>query len=1394
MYTSQNIGMFSRTDFNSVHVTLASPSDVLAWSYGEVLLPDTINYRSYKPELGGLFCARIFGPLKDYECLCGKYKGMKYNVIVCDKCGVEVTSASERRRRMGHIMLAVPVVHTWYFRSLPCRIGLLLDISASDLEKIIYFENHIVLEPSNTQLKKGDIISEMEFKDATRQCEDGSFKAGTGAEVIKYLLSDLDVKYERKRILEAISQTGSELKRTKLKKRLSIIEDFIESKNSPSFMVLDALPVMPPDLRPLIPLEGGRFATSDLNELYRRVINRNNRLKKLLDLNAPDIVVCNEKRMLQEAVDTLIENKGNRVMGRSVKRPLKSLTDMLKGKQGRFRQNLLGKRVDYSGRAVIVVGPNLRLHQCGLPYHMAIELFRPFLIAALEKSGKVTTFKKAKYLVERHDPVVMKILPQVVRDHPVLLNRAPTLHRLGIQAFEVVLVEGVAIKLHPLVCAAFNADFDGDQMAVHLPITIEAQIEALLLMHSSKNILNPANGQCIMTPAKDMVLGLYYLTLGMDEEEGAEVPIFYSIQDMKLALFHKKIPLHKKINFRKRLYDIDGNVIMKVITTTPGRVLVMEKLPDHPEIHIEYANRVLTKKEIGELVEHIHEFTSLDFVAEFLDAIMELGFRYATISGISICKNDLVVPDSKKMHIDVTTKEIELYEQQYQNGFITSGEKYNKAVDAWLRCNESIGNDVVFALQSDAKARGNGLWMMIASGARGSPAQLKQISGARGLIARADGTIIETPILSNFKEGLTPIEYFLSTYGARKGLVDTALKTADSGYLERRLIDAAQDCVVNMYDCGTEEFLSCSAEIDGGEMVSTFAAMASGRALAHDVFSRNDGKLLLSKGKVLNPKDIVLLEENGIDSIGVRSSLFCKAPNSGICSVCYGADLAYKSDRLVDLGTPVGVIAAQSIGEPGTQLTLRTFHIGGAVQQSDVESFVVSSHNGILRVKHQNFVTRKNGEVIVMSRNCEAVVVDEVNYPKAVYKIPYGSRMLLRDGDRVTIGTTIAEWEPLTVPVITEKKGRVKFVDFVDGVTINEIFDDITGRVTIVVTECNRRDVKLEPSIMILDENNDPIRYADDTIVRYRLPKDGVLSVTEGQGVEVGDIMARVPKGSSKARDIIGGLPRVVELFEAREPKEHSIISEVDGVISFGKDYKSKKRLVVKPADGSDKLYEYFVPRYRNIVVNPEEFVKRGALLVEGDVSPSEILSVLGKEALARYMISEIKQVYRLQGVNIHNKHIEVLLRQMMGRMEVVKSGGTNLVEGEIISEDDLIRSQKNAKLLTYHFIPPQVKTVLQGISSIAVTNPSFLAAASFQETTNVLIEAAIKGKRDYAQSLKASIICGKLIKAGTGFHYDLMVKNADQIIEDLEKKEAEQTAAKVMNQVASSVTAKRAQ
>ncbi|AWD33279.1 DNA-directed RNA polymerase subunit beta' [Candidatus Fokinia solitaria] len=1394
MYTSQNIGMFSRTDFNSVHVTLASPSDVLAWSYGEVLLPDTINYRSYKPELGGLFCARIFGPLKDYECLCGKYKGMKYNVIVCDKCGVEVTSASERRRRMGHITLAVPVVHTWYFRSLPCRIGLLLDISPSDLEKIIYFESYIVLEPSNTQLKKGDIISEAEFKIASRQCEDGSFKAGTGAEVIKSLLSDIDVKYERNRILEAISQTGSELKKTKLKKRLSIVEDFIESKNAPSFMVLDVLPVMPPDLRPLIPLEGGRFATSDLNELYRRVINRNNRLKKLLDLNAPDIVVCNEKRMLQEAVDTLIENKGNRVMGRSVKRPLKSLTDMLKGKQGRFRQNLLGKRVDYSGRAVIVVGPNLKLHQCGLPYHMAIELFKPFLIAALEKSGKVSTFRKAKNLVQKHDPMVIKILPQVVRDHPVLLNRAPTLHRLGIQAFEVVLVEGVAIKLHPLVCAAFNADFDGDQMAVHLPITIEAQIEALLLMHSAKNILNPANGQCIMTPAKDMILGLYYLTLGMDENETDDIPIFYSIQELKLALFHKKIPLHKKIYFRKKLYDIDGNVIMKIITTTPGRVLVMEKLPDHQEIRIEYANKALAKKEISELVEHVHEFTSLNFVAEFLDAIMELGFRYATIAGVSICKDDLVVPDSKKRHIDVTTREIELYDQQYQNGFITSGEKYNKAVDAWLRCNESIGNDVVFALQNDAKARGNGLWMMIASGARGSPAQLKQISGARGLIARADGTIIETPILSNFKEGLSPIEYFLSTYGARKGLVDTALKTADSGYLERRLIDAAQDSVINMYDCGTEEFLSCSAEIDSGELVSTFVAMASGRVLAHDVFSRNDGQLLLSKGKVLNAKDVVLLEENGIESIGVRSSLFCKAPNSGICSVCYGTDLAYKSDKLVDLGTPVGVIAAQSIGEPGTQLTLRTFHIGGAVQQSDVESFVISSHNGILRVKHQNFVTRENGEVIVMSRNCEAVVVDEVNYPKAIYKIPYGSKMLLKDGDAVVIGTPIAEWEPLIIPVITEKKGKIKFVDFVDGVTINELFDDITGRATIVVNECNRRDIKLEPSIVILGEDEQPVKYADETIVRYVLPKDAVLSVVEGQNVEIGDIMARVPKGSSKARDIIGGLPRVVELFEAREPKEHSIISEIDGVVSFGKDYKSKRRLIVTPLNENEKPHEYFVPRYRNVVVNSEEFVKRGALLVEGDVSPSEILSVMGKEALARYMISEIKQVYRLQGVSIHNKHIEVLLRQMMGRMEVISAGSTNLVEGEIINEEDLIKAKKNIKVPLNKAVLPEVKVVLQGISNIAVSNPSFLAAASFQETTNVLIEAAIKGKRDYAQSLKASIICGKLIKAGTGFHYDLMVKNADSIIEDLEKKEAEQINMEKRVMDMSDVAAKKGQ
>ncbi|WP_088311407.1 DNA-directed RNA polymerase subunit beta' [Novosphingobium sp. B 225] len=1331
--------------FDQIQIGLASPERIRSWSFGEIKKPETINYRTFKPERDGLFCARIFGPVKDYECLCGKYKRMKYKGVVCEKCGVEVTVTKVRRERMGHIELAAPVAHIWFLKSLPSRIGLLLDMQLKQLERILYFESYVVIEPGLTPLEKYQLLTEDELYDYQDEYGEDAFSAGIGAEAVKHMLMSLDLVQEKEDLLKELSETKSELKPKKIIKRLKVVESFIDSGNKPEWMILDVVPVIPPELRPLVPLDGGRFATSDLNDLYRRVINRNNRLKRLIELRAPDIIVRNEKRMLQEAVDALFDNgRRGRVITGANKRPLKSLSDMLKGKQGRFRQNLLGKRVDYSGRSVIVTGPELKLHQCGLPKKMALELFKPFIYARLDAKGLSMTLKQAKKWVEKERKEVWDILDEVIREHPVMLNRAPTLHRLGIQAFEPVLIEGKAIQLHPLVCSAFNADFDGDQMAVHVPLSLEAQLEARVLMMSTNNILSPANGKPIIVPSQDMVLGLYYLSLDLSNEPG-EGMAFGDMAEVHQALEAKAVTLHSKIIARVPQTDEAGNTYQKRFETTPGRMLIGECLPKSHTVPFDVINKVLTKKEIGDVIDQVYRHTGQKDTVLFADAIMSLGFRHAFKAGISFGKDDMIIPDSKDALVAETKELVADYEQQYQDGLITQQEKYNKVIDAWSRCGDQVANammDEIRASPIDPETGRhkpiNSIYMMSHSGARGSPTQMKQLAGMRGLMAKPSGEIIETPIISNFKEGLTVLEYFNSTHGARKGLADTALKTANSGYLTRRLVDVSQDCVVVIEDCGTERALEMRSIVQGGSTIASLAERILGRTLAEDILNK-DGEVVAGKGDLLDEAAVARIEATGIQAARIRSPLICEA-EQGVCATCYGRDLARGTP--VNIGEAVGVIAAQSIGEPGTQLTMRTFHIGGAAQVNE-QSHLESICDGSVIYRDIPTITDKRGRRLSLARNGEVVVLDSEGRERAIHRVPYGTHLLHQDGAIVNEGDRLAEWDPFTLPVITEKPGIVKYQDLIDGKTMTEQTDDATGMSSRVVTE-NRSTSRskkedLRPRLTLLDD-------ASGEAARYMMAPGTTLSVEDGQEVSAGDVLARASREAAKTRDITGGLPRVAELFEARKPKDNAIIAKTSGRIEFVRDYKAKRKIAIIPEEGDP--VEYLIPKSKVIDVQEGDWVKKGDNLISGSPDPHDILEVLGVEALAEYLVAEIQEVYRLQGVKINDKHIEVIVRQMLQKVEITDGGDTVLLAGEQVDREEM--DEYNAKLAPGQ-APAVGKPVLLGITKASLQTRSFISAASFQETTRVLTQAAVEGKRDSLIGLKENVIVGRLIPAGTG-------------------------------------------
>jgi DNA-directed RNA polymerase subunit beta' len=1395
--------------FDEIRISIASPERIRSWSFGEIRKPETINYRTFKPERDGLFCARIFGPIKDYECLCGKYKRMKYRGIVCEKCGVEVTLQSVRRERMGHIELASPVAHIWFLKSLPSRIGMLIDITLRDLERVLYFENYIVTEPGLTDLKLYQLLSEEQFRIAEEEYGEDSFTALIGAEALKELLRAIDLEEERKTMRVELKETNSEAKRKKLVRRLKIVEAFLESGARPEWMILDVIPVIPPELRPLVPLDGGRFATSDLNDLYRRVINRNNRLKRLIELRAPDIIVRNEKRMLQEAVDALFDNgRRGRVITGANKRPLKSLSDMLKGKQGRFRQNLLGKRVDYSGRSVIVVGPELLLHQCGLPKKMALELFKPFIYHKLELYGYATTIKAAKRMVEKERPEVWDILEEVIREHPVLLNRAPTLHRLGIQAFEPVLIEGKAIQLHPLVCAAFNADFDGDQMAVHVPLSLEAQLEARVLMMSTNNILSPANGKPIIVPSQDIVLGLYYLSyesseVGTDEVtitdpkileaaladedvrivnpenlaqdiplgdipslikdmkagklKAFRVPRFASVPEIEQAVAARSLTLHTRIKARLNTIDADGKPVIRRVVTTPGRMLLSRILPQHPRVPFDVVNRLLTKKEISAVIDLVYRHCGQKETVIFADRMMGLGFAHACRAGISFGKDDLIIPDSKVKLVEETTDRVKEFEQQYQDGLITKGEKYNKVVDAWTHCTDDVADAMMKEMQRmDTSGRINAVYMMAHSGARGSAAQIRQLAGMRGLMAKPSGEIIETPIIANFKEGLTVLEYFNSTHGARKGLADTALKTANSGYLTRRLVDVAQDCIIVADDCGTTNGLTMAAVIEGGDVIVALSERILGRTAAEKVIDPLSGKVIVKAGDLIDEELVDTIETAGIESVKIRSVLTCDI-ESGVCAACYGRDLA--RGTAVNRGEAVGVIAAQSIGEPGTQLTMRTFHIGGAAQGASEQSSIEAAFDATLQVENRNVVENSDGVPIIMARNTELVLIDDAGRARARHRLPYGARLLAEDGSKVEKGQVLATWDPYTLPIITEKEGFVDYVDLVEGTSMRELVDEATGIASKVVIEWKQqsKNVDFRPRISLRPKKDSPVgevvKLANGMDARYFMSVDAILNVEPGQYVQAGDILARIPRESSKTRDITGGLPRVAELFEARRPKDHAIIADIDGRIEFGRDFKNKQRIIIAPSeedqDKGIEPVEYLIPKDKHISVQEGDIVQVGDLLLDGNPVPHDILRVLGIEALATYLVKEIQDVYRLQGVTINDKHIEVIVRQMLQKVEITDGGETTFLIGETIdkTEFDTINAKAEAEGLK----PAVANPVLQGITKASLQTSSFISAASFQETTRVLTEAAVYGKVDVLQGLKENVIVGRLIPAGTG-------------------------------------------
>jgi DNA-directed RNA polymerase subunit beta' len=1340
--------------FDNIKISISSPEKIHSWSFGEIKKPETINYRTFKPERDGLFCARIFGPIKDYECLCGKYKRMKYKGVICEKCGVEVTLSRVRRERMGHIELAAPVAHIWFLKSLPSRIGLLLDMTLRDLEAILYFEKYVVLEPGLTPLKDRQLLTEDEYVIAQDEYGDDSFTAQIGAEAIREILKGMDLDKIATDLRQDITETDSDIKKKKFAKRLKIVEAFIESGNKPEWMILTVVPVIPPDLRPLVPLDGGRFATSDLNDLYRRVINRNNRLKRLIELRAPDIIIRNEKRMLQESVDALFDNgRRGRVITGVNKRPLKSLADMLKGKQGRFRQNLLGKRVDYSGRSVIVVGPELKLHQCGLPKKMALELFKPFIYSRLDAKGLATTVKQAKKLVEKEKPEVWDILDEVIREHPVLLNRAPTLHRLGIQAFEPVLIEGKAIQLHPLVCAAFNADFDGDQMAVHVPLSLEAQLEARVLMMSTNNILHPANGQPIIVPSQDIVLGLYYLSLVREGAPG-EGSLFADMGEVEHAIFNKAVSLHTKIKGRYVTVDEKGEKVSKIYDTTPGRMMLGQLLPKNAKVPFDVVNKLMTKKEISNMIDAVYRHCGQKETVIFCDRAMQLGFHNAFKAGISFGKDDMVVPDTKPKIVDATRVLASEYEQQYQDGLITQGEKYNKVVDAWAKCTDKIAEEMmgrISAVQKDengADKQINSIYMMAHSGARGSPAQMKQLAGMRGLMAKPDGSIIETPIISNFKEGLTVMEYFNSTHGARKGLADTALKTANSGYLTRRLVDVAQDCIITEEDCGTDEGIRVRPVVDAGQIVATLGMRILGRTVAEDVVHPQTGKVMAPKNRMITEADVEVIAQSGVQEIRIRSVLTCES-KVGVCVQCYGRDLARGTP--VNHGEAVGVIAAQSIGEPGTQLTMRTFHIGGTAQLAD-SSFLEASYEGKVVIKNRHAARNTDGDMIVMGRNVTVAIVDADGTERATHRLQYGARLKVDEGDAIKRGQRIAEWDPYTRPIVTEADGSIDFEDLVEGASVTETTDEATGIVKRVVMDwrTSTRTSDLKPAIIIkVKDKIAKLQKGGDA--RYLLPAEAIISVNPGGSVKAGDIIARIPTESAKTRDITGGLPRVAELFEARKPKDAAIIAEISGTIAFGRDYKNKRRVSIQPHEDGVEAVEYLIPKGKHIYLQDGDVVEKGDYIVDGNPAPHDILAIKGVEALAAYLVNEIQEVYRLQGVQINDKHIEVIVRQMLQKVEIDDAGTTDLIVGEQIDKSEL--DEVNAKLLADNK-KAKIATgtpVLLGITKASLQTRSFISAASFQETTRVLTEAAVNGKSDTLDGLKENVIVGRLIPAGTG-------------------------------------------
>ncbi len=1373
-------------EFDSIRIGLASPEMIRAWSFGEVKKPETINYRTFKPERDGLFCAKIFGPVKDYECLCGKYKRLKHRGVICEKCGVEVALSKVRRDRMGHIELASPVAHIWFLKSLPSRIGLLLDMTLRDIERILYFESFVVTDPGMTTLEKGQLLNDEQYYEAMEEFSD-EFEAKMGAEAVQALMKDMDVKAEVVHLREEIPATNSETKLKKLSKRLKLLEAFLNSGNKPQWMVMTVLPVLPPDLRPLVPLDGGRFATSDLNDLYRRVINRNNRLKRLLDLNAPDIIVRNEKRMLQEAVDALLDNgrRGRAITG-SNKRPLKSLADMIKGKQGRFRQNLLGKRVDYSGRSVIVVGPTLKLHQCGLPKKMALELFKPFIFGKLERRGLATTIKAAKKMVERETAEVWDILADVIREHPVLLNRAPTLHRLGIQAFEPVLIEGKAIQLHPLVCAAYNADFDGDQMAVHIPLTLEAQLEARTLMMSTNNILAPANGEPIIVPSQDVVLGLYYMTRSRVNAKGEDM-VFADAKEVQRAYEtgHAHLQARIKVRITDIYIDDDDEKITEtaIIDTTVGRVLLFNIVPEG--LSFSMVNQKMTKKAISQILNACYRKVGLKETVIFADQLMYTGYKYSTRSGSSIGVNDFVIPDDKASIIDAAHAEVEEIETQFASGLVTQGEKYNKVIDIWSRANDVVAKSMMEGLSTEPvinkegkeeqQESFNSVYMYADSGARGSPAQIRQLAGMRGLMARPDGSIIETPITANFREGLSVSQYFTSTHGARKGLADTALKTANSGYLTRRLVDIAQDLVITEVDCETTNGLTMTPIIEGGDIIAPLGDRVLGRVLAADAIDESSGEVIIEAGTVINERMVDQLETCGVDEVYVRSPITCET-RFGICSHCYGRDLA--RGHVVNVGEAVGVIAAQSIGEPGTQLTMRTFHIGGAASRATAADSVQVKNTGTIHLSNMKTVENTKGELVVVSRSGVLIVNDTNGRERERYKLPYGALVTVGKKVKVEAGQVVATWDPHTHPIVSEVAGKIAFAAMEEGITVREQTDEITGLSSISIIDPAERAAsakELRPAVTVVDKKGKEVCLPGTTVpAHYFLPANAIISLKDGTAMNIGDVIARIPQEGSKTRDITGGLPRVADLFEARKPKEPAILAEISGTVSFGKETKGKRRLVITPLDGVNPIdgsdhYEVLIPKWRIMAVFEGEHIEKGEVVSEGPPTPHDILRLKGVEPLAQYIVNEVQDVYRLQGVRINDKHIEVIVRQMLRKVEITKPGDSTLIKGEQVTYTHIL--EVNDDLRKEDKLEAGFERMLLGITKASLATESFISAASFQETTRVLTEAAVTGKRDFLRGLKENVVVGRLIPAGTGLAYHEARRKAN--LDRLAEKEA---------------------